>query len=109
MPATFGIVDLFAGPGGLGEGFASLEVDGHSPFHIGISIEKETSAHRTLTLRAFLRAYVKKNGTLPKAYIDFHAGKTEEPDWAEVDAAAWDRATGEARWVIPPESKGLRK
>ena len=57
MPATFGIVDLFAGPGGLGEGFASLDVGGHAPFRIGISVEKEASAHRTLTLRAFLRAH----------------------------------------------------
>jgi hypothetical protein len=56
LPATFGIVDLFAGPGGLGEGFASLDVGGHAPFRIGISVEKEASAHRTLTLRAFLRA-----------------------------------------------------
>ena len=47
MPATFGIVELFAGPGGLGEGFASLRVGDHSPFQIGISVEKEASAHRT--------------------------------------------------------------
>jgi hypothetical protein len=53
LPSTFGIVDLFAGPGGLGEGFASLVEDGHAPFRIGISVEKEASAHRTLTLRAF--------------------------------------------------------
>ena len=53
LPATFGIVDLFAGPGGRGEGFASLVNDGHRPFQIGISVEKEASAHRTLTLRAF--------------------------------------------------------
>jgi len=96
LPATFGIVDLFAGPGGLGEGFASLRVGDHSPFQIGISVEKETSAHRTLTLRAFVRAYAEKHGALPKAYIDFHAGQEAEPDWSTVDAAAWDHAISEA-------------
>lgn len=97
MPATFGIVDLFAGPGGLGEGFASLRVGDHSPFQIGISVEKEASAHRTLTLRAFVRAYVENHGALPKAYIDFHAGQSAEPVWSTVDATAWDHAASEAR------------
>lgn len=97
MPATFGIVDLFAGPGGLGEGFASLDVGGHAPFRIGISVEKEASAHRTLTLRAFLRAYQARHGVLPHAFIDFHAGLIPEPDWSEVDAAAWQHATAEAQ------------
>lgn len=97
MPATFGIVDLFAGPGGLGEGFASLDVGGHAPFRIGISVEKEASAHRTLTLRAFLRAHQARHGALPKAFIDFHAGLIPEPDWSAVDAAAWQHATTEAQ------------
>ncbi|MCK9538038.1 DNA cytosine methyltransferase [Dokdonella sp.] len=97
MPATFGIVDLFAGPGGLGEGFASLDVDGRTPFRIGISVEKEASAHRTLTLRAFQRAYRNRHSALPRALIDFHAGLTPEPAWSEVDAAAWRLATAEAR------------
>ena len=97
MPSTFGIVDLFAGPGGLGEGFASLFADGHSPFRIGISVEKEASAHRTLTLRAFLREYRSRHGTLPKRFIDFHAGEVAEPDWSEVDAVAWRAAIEEAR------------
>ncbi|MFB2533109.1 DNA cytosine methyltransferase [Paracoccus sp. p3-h83] len=97
MPATFGIVDLFAGPGGLGEGFASLDVGGHAPFRIGISVEKETSAHRTLTLRAFLRAHQARHGTLPQAFIDFHAGLIAEPEWSEVDASAWQHATAEAQ------------
>lgn len=97
MPSTFGIVDLFAGPGGLGEGFASLAEDGHAPFRIGISIEKEASAHRTLTLRAFLRGYRARHGTLPRQFIDFHAGEVSEPDWSEVDAAAWRAAIEEAR------------
>ena len=97
MPATFGIVDLFAGPGGLGEGFASLDVGGHAPFRIGISVEKEASAHRTLTLRAFLRTHKARHGVLPQAFIDFHAGLIAEPDWSAVDAAAWQHATTEAQ------------
>lgn len=97
MTATFGIVDLFAGPGGLGEGFSSLVDDGHAPFRIGISVEKETSAHRTLTLRAFLREYRGRHAALPEQFIDFHAGLIPEPDWSEVDAEAWRLAIDEAR------------
>lgn len=97
MPATFGLVDLFAGPGGLGEGFASLDVGGHAPFRIGISVEKEDSAHRTLTLRAFLRAYQTAYGALPQAFVDFHAGLIPEPEWSKVDAAAWQHAVAEAQ------------
>ena len=97
MPATFAIVDLFAGPGGLGEGFASLVKDGHVPFRIGISVEKEASAHRTLMLRAFLREYRARHDTLPHQFVDFHARLTPEPDWSAVDAEAWRIAIDEAR------------
>lgn len=99
MAAAFGIVDLFAGPGGLGEGFAALRVDNHAPFRIQISVEKEASAHQTLTLRAFLREYHSRHGKLPKAFIDFHAGRIPAPDWQAVDAGAWQSATGEAWWL----------
>lgn len=97
MSASFGVVDLFAGPGGLGEGFASAELNGHKPFHIAISVEKEASAHRTLTLRAFLREYHARRGKLPRAFIEFHAGVTPEPIWETVDSGAWHRAEQEAR------------
>jgi DNA (cytosine-5)-methyltransferase 1 len=97
LSVSFGIVDLFAGPGGLGEGFASLEEEGHAPFRIGISVEKEAAAHRTLVLRAFLREYRKRHGTLPRQFINFHAGDTPEPHWSEVDADAWQLAIHEAR------------
>lgn len=96
MSATFGIVDLFAGPGGLGEGFTSLKVHDHSPFQIGISVEKEVSAHRTLTLRAFLRHFKERHDRLPKQFIDFHAGLIDEPDWSVIDEKAWRAATAEA-------------
>ena len=47
------IVDLFAGPGGLGEGFSSLN-DGRS-FQIMVSAERDATAHQTLRLRAYFR------------------------------------------------------
>lgn len=97
MSAPFGIIDLFAGPGGLGEGFASLRVNDHTPFQIVISVEKERSAHRTLTLRAFLRIFLTKHNAFPQAYLDFHAGFIPEPDWSEIDPIAWQQATAEAR------------
>ncbi|WP_259671780.1 DNA cytosine methyltransferase [Rhizobium sp. NLR4a] len=97
LPATFGVIDLFAGPGGLGEGFASVVENGHMPFRIGISVEKEVSAHRTLTLRAFLREYRARHGSLPHQFIDFHAGLIGEPDWSAVDEEAWRVAVDEAR------------
>lgn len=96
MPATFGVVDLFAGPGGLGEGFASLVEGGHSPFRIGISVEKEASAYRTLTLRAFLREFRARNGAFPAKFIDLHAGLIPAVDWKAVDAESWKRATDES-------------
>jgi DNA (cytosine-5)-methyltransferase 1 len=97
LPASFGIVDLFAGPGGLGEGVASLRADGYSPFQIGISVEKEASAHRTLRLRAFLREYRRRHECLPAQFLEFHAGRIGEPDWSSVDAQAWRVALEEAR------------
>ncbi|WP_429750647.1 DNA cytosine methyltransferase [Vibrio minamisatsumaniensis] len=50
------VIDLFAGPGGLGEGVSSVvHGNGNKPFQIGVSVEKEPSAHKTLTTRAFYR------------------------------------------------------
>lgn len=97
MRPTFGIVDLFAGPGGLGEGFSSLIENGRAPFQIGISVEKEASAHQTLQLRAFLREYRARHGRLPQQFVGFHAGLAPKPDWSTVDAGAWEHACYEAR------------
>ena len=50
------IIDLFAGPGGFGEGFSSLRDHKRQPvFKIALSIEKDPIAHRTLMLRAVFR------------------------------------------------------
>jgi len=97
VSSTYGVVDLFAGPGGLGEGFSSVSKEGRNPFRIGISVEKEKSAHRTLQLRSFLREYRRRHGCLPAEYVKFHAGIADEPDWGAVDADAWALARAEAR------------
>jgi DNA (cytosine-5)-methyltransferase 1 len=59
---TIPVIDLFAGPGGLGEGFSSLP----DAFDIKLSIEKDKNAHQTLELRSFSRQF--RKGELPEAY-----------------------------------------
>jgi DNA (cytosine-5)-methyltransferase 1 len=52
------VIDLFAGPGGLGEGFGALRDNtDETVFDIRSSFEKDPIAHRTLALRAFYRAF----------------------------------------------------
>ncbi|ELA6198005.1 DNA (cytosine-5-)-methyltransferase [Vibrio cholerae] len=59
------VIDLFAGPGGLGEGISSVvDESGNYPFKIGVSVEKEPSAHNTLTTRAFYRKIKALDGGL---------------------------------------------
>lgn len=66
------VIDLFAGSGGLGEGFASLkDADGNPVFKIIMSIEMETQAHKTLTLRSFFRKIYCLNNCCPKEYLDY--------------------------------------
>lgn len=65
------IIDLFAGPGGLGEGFMSVKgKDGKSVFDIKLSIEKDQHAHKTLTWRSFYRQFDKEGKAPPKEYYD---------------------------------------
>ena len=65
--AMIPVVDIFAGPGGLGEGFSSLLEDGDTPvFRVNLSIEKDEVAHSTLVLRSFYRQF--KQHDVPDAY-----------------------------------------
>jgi DNA (cytosine-5)-methyltransferase 1 len=77
------IIDLFAGPGGLGEGFSAVrDASGQSAFRIGLSIEKESSAFRTLKLRATYRHLHKVGRSAP--YFDFIRGTLS---YSEFEAA----------------------
>jgi len=66
MPDPIKIIDLFAGPGGLGEGFSNCMED--SPFEIAMSVEFEKKAHSTLTHRAFYR---KLDARGKKRFLDY--------------------------------------
>jgi DNA (cytosine-5)-methyltransferase 1 len=94
------IIDLFAGPGGLGEGFSSLKtVSGASAFRIGLSVEKDEIAHRTLTLRAAFRAL--QGLPAEGQYYDYIRGSisSEEFKAHPVVAEAFALAATEARCV----------
>lgn len=69
MKKTIPIIDIFAGPGGLGEGFSSLTKDGKPLFGIKLSIEKDETAHKTLELRSFFRQF--PNGNKPLEYYQY--------------------------------------
>lgn len=91
------IVDIFAGPGGLGEGFSAYttpHAPKHRPFKIAISAEMEVNAAKTLRLRAFYRQFAP--GKAPASYYDYIAGRAHAP-WTATTEHAWDAACDEAR------------
>lgn len=68
------VIDLFAGPGGLCEGFSSvLDRSGKKCFDVRVSVEKDAVAHRTLLLRAIFRKFPK--GKVPDCYYEYVRGK----------------------------------
>lgn len=82
------VIDLFAGPGGLGEGFSALSnADGRLVFRVCLSIEKESRAHETLQLRAFFRQF--ESPDVPDEYYRFLRGElTQELLFAAYPKAA---------------------
>ena len=126
MPSekTFPIVDVFAGPGGLGEGFASPDTGEKTPrFKSVASIERDQHSFRTLHLRHFLRSFPEND--FPDEYYDYLRGSIalvdlyrKFPDHqADADRSALqislgpehhdfvraiitDRLRGQSRWVL---------
>ncbi|WP_269939259.1 DNA cytosine methyltransferase [Arthrobacter sp. HY1533] len=71
------VIDLFAGPGGLNEGFSSIgEEEGEPRFQTVASFEMEANAVKTLKLRSVYR-HLKRNGGVPQAYYDYISGVME--------------------------------
>jgi len=90
------VIDIFAGPGGLGEGFSAFTPNRSSKaaFKIAISAEMEPNAARTLRLRAFFRQFAP--GLAPASYYDYVAGRANEP-WTASTESQWNAACEEAQ------------
>lgn len=69
-------VDLFAGPGGLNEGFSSFRTKKGTYFQGVLSIEKDAVAHQTLLLRSFFRKFRRP----PKEYYARLRGEISTDD-----------------------------
>lgn len=77
--APIPVIDLFAGPGGLGEGFSSLtDSEGKRRFEVRVSIEKDEIAHKTLSLRALFRSF--PDGKVPDCYYEYVRGKVSREE-----------------------------
>lgn len=89
------VVDVFAGPGGLGEGFSAFRSGrAHPAFRIAVSAEMDTHAAKTLRLRAFFRQF--PDGEVPASYYQYVTGKRDTP-WTDATLGEWERAGDEAR------------
>lgn len=101
MTKQIPIIDLFAGPGGLGEGFSSLiDENGERVFDIRLSIERDENAHKTLRLRSFYRKFPK--GKVPDIYYSY-IRENDKKKQAEIFKALqkkypveWNKAAKEA-------------
>ena len=73
MPKPLKVIDLFAGPGGLGEGFSAFRSkSGDAAFDVVLSIENDPSAYKTLALRSFYRQF--PDGQVAPEYFEYLSG-----------------------------------
>lgn len=100
------VIDLFAGPGGLGEGFSAFS-KGSIRFDIALSIEMEKHAHSTLTLRALYRRLAEAGALQP--YYDYVRGYETKQNFLNQSAVRphFADAANEARQhVLSTETRG---
>lgn len=103
------VVDIFAGAGGLGEGFAAYRPspDSEPAFRVAMSAEMDKHAVRTLTTRAFFRQF--PPGEAPDSYYRYVAGQAQQP-WTVATRPQWDAACEEAQQLelgVPSDDRHL--
>lgn len=92
---TYPIIDLFAGPGGLGEGFSELYNSNDSRvFKSVASIERDEFAHQTLLLRHFYKSF--KRQDVPDDYYAYLEGRIDKEELIERNSTNWEHAKATA-------------
>jgi DNA (cytosine-5)-methyltransferase 1 len=102
------VVDLFAGPGGLSEGFSSFEFGGSAPFDVRLSVEKDPKACATLTLRKYFRQFAEP----PDAFAAYFEGRLSRKELFAafpVEAARAERSVWEAELGLEPRASVSRR
>lgn len=101
------VVDIFAGPGGLSEGFSAVKDKRQKrAFDIVLSVETDRYAHQTLQLRAFYRQF---SGKAPSAYYRHLRGEVTREELYErhpqeaaaAQAECWHATLGPKG--VPPD------
>ena len=88
------VVDIFAGAGGLGEGFSAFKnQQGEQPFKVVLSAEMDAHAAKTLRTRAFFHQF--PLGQAPDSYYAYVRGEALQP-WTEETRQQWEAACSEA-------------
>ena len=72
------VVDIFAGCGGLGEGFSRKRPNGRFPFDVKLSIESEAAPIKTLQLRSFYHQF--RSTEVPEDYYKYLRGEIDREE-----------------------------
>lgn len=92
---TYPIIDLFAGPGGLGEGFSELYNSNDSRvFKSVVSIERDEFSHQTLLLRHFYKSY--KRQEVPDDYYAYLERQIDKEELIKRNSCNWEHAKATA-------------
>ena len=107
--SVYPFIDLFAGPGGLGEGFSEFgKEESKSVFESIASIEDDEFAHQTLVLRHFYHSFDRSN--VPFEYYDYIQSNIPRSELVTRFRTNWQNAESSAlRISLGRKSHGMTK
>lgn len=90
MSNVIPVVDVFAGCGGLGEGFSALQHCGGFPFDVRLHIEKAAAPLKTLELRSFYHQF--RESRVPDSYYEYVSGEIDRDELSRRHRPEYDEA-----------------